>query len=81
MKNEKFVSVEEATSKWFHDAQTTNSSLSIDREMITGEAKEFAIKLGIENFEATNCWFSHFKDRRNISYKKICGKAKSANLS
>ena len=81
MKNAKFVSVEEVTSKWFYDAQTANSSLSIDREMIIGKAKEFATKLGIENFEATNGWFSRFKDRHNISYKKICGEAKSADLS
>ena len=45
--------------------------------ILLAKAEEFEI----ENFKASTGWLECFKERNGITFKKVCGKAKSVNMT
>ncbi|XP_045167549.2 tigger transposable element-derived protein 4-like [Mercenaria mercenaria] len=45
------------------------------------KADQFAESLGIQDFQAKAGWLSRFKDRHNISFRSVCGEAKSVDTN
>ena len=48
--------------------------------MIQEKAIIFAKELNTENFQASDGWLRHWKERNNISFKIISGESKSVTL-
>ena len=45
------------------------------------KADEFSQKFEIENFKASTGWLERFKEWNGIMFKKVCGEAKSVNMT
>ena len=43
--------------------------------MLQGQARAYSVKMGDDDFKASNGWLECFKKRHNISSKEICGEA------
>jgi hypothetical protein len=55
--------------------------LPIGRDLFTEKAEYFAKELGVSDFVPSNGWFSRFKLRYGLAYKRVCGEGKDADLS
>ncbi|XP_051162414.1 tigger transposable element-derived protein 4-like [Leptopilina boulardi] len=53
----------------------------MDGPLLKGKANDFATKLGIKDFSASNGWFQGFKRRHDIVFKKLSGESKSVDVS
>ncbi|XP_052074066.1 tigger transposable element-derived protein 4-like [Mytilus californianus] len=49
--------------------------------MLTTKAEEFAKRLDHPEIKCSNGWLDRFKDRHNITFKKICGEATSVDVN
>ena len=49
--------------------------------ILLAKAEEFAKKLEVENFKASTGWLERFKERNGITFKQVCGEAKSADTA
>ena len=49
--------------------------------ILLAKAEEFSQKLEIENFKASTGWLERFKERNGIAFKKVCGEAKSVDMT
>lgn len=70
-----FEEVENATLKWF--TMVRDANLPASGPVLLSKAEEFASKLGISDFKASTGWLDRFKDRNGITFKKVCGEARS----
>jgi hypothetical protein len=72
----------ERTEKKLYDwiLRARNSNFPVSFEVIVQKAKEIAINLNIENFNASTGWFTLFRQRHNINFLKICGESNGADL-
>ena len=70
--------VEGALSQWFIDARARDIPLS--GPILTEKAADLAKTLGKTDFNPTSGWLSRWKGRNNISYKKLQGEKKDADL-
>ncbi|XP_060065142.1 tigger transposable element-derived protein 6-like [Ylistrum balloti] len=75
----KYEDTETALLKWFTHARDNN--LPVTGPMLKAKAKDLAEKIGEQNFACSTGWLDRFKDRHNISFKKICGEAKSVDIA
>ena len=72
-----FEEVENATLKWF--TMVRDANLPVSGPVLLGKAEEFASKLRISDFKASTGWLDRFKDRNGITFKKVCGEARSVD--
>lgn len=72
-----FPDVEKCLVEWIK--QTLDKNVPIDGILLKEKSKMFAIKLGIQNFSASNGWLEGFKRRHDISFKKAAGESKSVD--
>ena len=70
--------VEGALSQWFIDARARDIPLS--GPILAEKAADLAKTLGKTDFNPTSGWLSRWKGRNNISYKKLHGEKKDADL-
>ncbi|CAH2096716.1 unnamed protein product [Euphydryas editha] len=75
----KFPCLEECLLKWIRQCRGKN--IPIGGFMLKEKAKSFAQSLGIEGFAASEGWLSNFKNRNGITFKKICRKTTSVDVS
>lgn len=59
--------------------QTLDKNIPIDGPLLKEKSKEFATKLGIQNFSASNGWLEGFKRRHDIAFKKAARESKSVD--
>ena len=71
--------LEEALYLWF--LQMENKKVIVSNEMLIEKAKKFGADLKIESFQYSNGWIIRFKNRHNISIKKIHGEAGASNVN
>lgn len=72
-----FSNIEKCLLEWIK--QTLDKNIPIDGPLLKEKSKEFAIKLGIQNFSASNGWLEGFKRRHDIAFKKVAGESKSVD--
>jgi hypothetical protein len=59
---------------WFKEVKK-NKDVTLDGPLMQQQALKFAQYLNNKEFKASNGWLEKFKQRMNISYKKIVGEA------
>lgn len=69
--------VENALSDWF--SMVSNRGVRITGPLLKEKSQELALKLGHENFKATDGWLSRWKTRKEIQFKKAHGEKGSAD--
>ena len=79
MRTANYEDVEHALIKWFKTVRDRN--LPVSGPMLTTKAEEFATRLDHPDFKCSNGWLDRFKERHNITFKKICGEAKSVDTN
>ncbi|CAB3252374.1 unnamed protein product [Arctia plantaginis] len=72
-----FPNIEKCLLEWIK--QTLDKNIPIDEPLLKEKSKEFATKLGIQNFSASNGWLEGFKRRHDIAFKKAAGESKSVD--
>jgi len=70
--------VEAALIKWHRMARDRN--VPISGHMLQSKAIELSEELGVADFKCSLGWLTRFKQRHNISYRVICGEAKSVSV-
>lgn len=70
--------IEEALNEWFK--QIRAKGLMVNGSMLKTKAEEIAERIGHTNFKATEGWFSRWKCRHEIKFKRAHGEKNSANL-
>ncbi|UYV81600.1 hypothetical protein LAZ67_20001670 [Cordylochernes scorpioides] len=74
-----FPEIEEALFRWIRQANAMK--LAINGNILKEKAILLALKMGQDNFEASNGWLDRFKARRNISFKRLHGEAGSVDAN
>uniref|UniRef100_A0A914XFN0 HTH CENPB-type domain-containing protein n=1 Tax=Plectus sambesii TaxID=2011161 RepID=A0A914XFN0_9BILA len=72
-----YEEVDEAVTVWFHQMRAKNAVIS--GLMIQEEAKKFAQKLDIPDFEPSNGWLGRWKTKENVTFHKIQGETGAAD--
>ncbi|XP_054652952.1 tigger transposable element-derived protein 4-like [Dunckerocampus dactyliophorus] len=81
MKLPKNPDVEKALYLWYCDVRKKHPTFPIRRDLLSQKAEQFARDLGVGNFIPSNGWFTRFKQRYNLTYKRVCGEGKDNGLS
>ena len=68
--------LDEALSKWMKVQRSADFPLS--GPLLKVQAEKFAEQCGYSGFVCSNGWLERFKNRHGITFRKICGEAKSA---
>ncbi|XP_033761525.1 tigger transposable element-derived protein 4-like [Pecten maximus] len=71
--------VETALSTWFTDARARD--IPITGPILEGKAKDLASHMKKEDFTPTSGWLSRWKQRNGITYKRICGEKRDADIT
>ena len=58
-----------------------DQNVPVSGPVLLAKAEKFAIKLNIENVKASTGWLDRFKERNGITFKKVCGEAKSVDTT
>ncbi|UYV78956.1 TIGD6 [Cordylochernes scorpioides] len=74
-----FPEIEEALFRWIRQANAMK--LAINGNILKEKAILLALKMGQDNFEASNGWLEKFKVRRNIAFKRLHGEAGSVDAN
>ena len=77
-KESTFAELETVLFTWYQQAQA--SSIPIDGTTLREKAKIIAAQLNINNFSASNCWVSRFKDRHGLIFKKLAGESAEVSV-
>lgn len=73
----KFQDLEEFLAEWFH--QQRSQSIPMDGIVLKIKAREIALRMGYEDFIASNGWISRFQKRQEIHYKKLSGESEAVD--
>ena len=65
--------------KWFTSMKDRKIPLS--GPLLLEKANSFAIQLGITEFKQSTGWLDSFKERHDITFKAMCGEAKSVDTA
>ncbi len=79
LRKSKYEEIDAAVLKWFRIARKT--SISISGQIIRDQALDFASKLGITGFNASEGWLTRFKERNNIVFGSVSGESASVDQS
>ena len=79
VRKSKYPELEKCLIKWF--TQEREKKIPLSGPILQSKAKEFADRLQISNFEATNGWFDGFKKRHGIIFKNVCGESGAVNVN
>lgn len=71
--------LDEALLKWMKVQRSEDFPVS--GPLLKVQAEKLAAQLGYAGFACSNGWIDRFKNRHGISFGKICGEAKSANMA
>ena len=71
--------LDEMIFEWFCNLRSNN--LPITGSIIQEKAAQFAVRLGYEDFKASDGWLNRFKNRHNIKEKPICGEGASVSMA
>lgn len=63
--------LEDALVMWIKQVRSQNLPLS--GPIIAAKAREFATKMALEEFSASDGWLSRFKERHGLTFKTVCG--------
>ncbi|UYV61164.1 hypothetical protein LAZ67_1003664 [Cordylochernes scorpioides] len=74
-----FPEIEEALCRWIRQANAMK--LAINGNILKEKAILLALKMGQDNFKASNGWLEKFKARRNIAFKQLHGEAGSVDAN
>ncbi|UYV67750.1 TIPRL [Cordylochernes scorpioides] len=74
-----FPEIEEALFRWIRQANAMK--FAINGNILKEKAILLALKMGQDNFEASNGWLEKFKARRNIAFKRLHGEAGSVDAN
>ncbi|UYV83541.1 Transposase [Cordylochernes scorpioides] len=74
-----FPEIEETLFRWIRQANAMK--LAINGNILKEKAILLALKMGQDNFEASNGWLEKFKARRNIAFKQLHGEAGSVDAN
>ncbi|UYV74882.1 hypothetical protein LAZ67_12001658 [Cordylochernes scorpioides] len=74
-----FPEIEEALFRRIRQANAMK--LAINGNILKEKAILLALKMGQDNFEASNGWLEKFKARRNIAFKRLHGEAGSVDAN
>ncbi|UYV68316.1 MFI2 [Cordylochernes scorpioides] len=74
-----FPEIEEALFRWIRQANAMK--LAINGNILKEKAILLALKMGQDNFEASNGWLEKFKARNNIAFKRLHGEAGSVDAN
>ncbi|XP_063243689.1 tigger transposable element-derived protein 4-like [Bacillus rossius redtenbacheri] len=77
VKDSTFKELESLLYEWFICARSSN--LPINGNVLREKAKVIALRLGIDDFSASNGWIDRFRQRHNVVYKVVCGESKSVD--
>lgn len=77
LRSAEYPELENCISTWIK--QVRNKNIPISGPMIKEKAREFASKLSIDNFSASNGWLEGFKRRNDIVFKNICGESNAVD--
>ncbi|KAK9731551.1 CENP-B N-terminal DNA-binding domain [Popillia japonica] len=75
----KELQVEGDLMEWFREKRARN--VPISGPILKQKAEEIAERRGKSDFKATNGWFCRWKNRNQVSFKKIQGEAKDADIT
>ena len=70
----RYDQIDQALMLWFTEIRN-NHNVPISGNLLKSKAKDFASKLGIKDFTASNGWLDRFKKRNNLIYKTISGES------
>lgn len=56
---------------WLMEARASN--INVSGPILQEKARQEALRMGVENFQASNGWLSKFKSRWNLTTLKVCG--------
>ncbi|KAK9679394.1 Tc5 transposase DNA-binding domain [Popillia japonica] len=65
--------------EWFREKRARN--VLISGPILKQNAEQIAERRGKSEFKATNGWFCRWKNRNQVSFKKIQGEAKDADIT
>ncbi|KAL1480017.1 hypothetical protein MTO96_051392 [Rhipicephalus appendiculatus] len=71
--------LEKALVKWL--LQSRSSAINTDGTILKEKADLVALRLGIDDFKASNGWLDRFKKHNNIVYSRSCGESSSVDVS
>ncbi|XP_042899743.2 tigger transposable element-derived protein 4-like [Parasteatoda tepidariorum] len=71
--------LDEALLKWMKVQRSAD--LPVSGPILKVQAEKFAEQFGYSEFVCSNGWIDRFKVRHGITFGKICGEAKSANMA
>ncbi|XP_043469542.1 tigger transposable element-derived protein 4-like [Leptopilina heterotoma] len=73
-----FSDVENCLLEWIKEIRDKN--IPMDGPLLKEKARDFATKIGIQDFSASNGWFEGFKRRHDIVFKTLSGESKSVDV-
>ncbi|XP_062606705.1 tigger transposable element-derived protein 6-like [Saccostrea cucullata] len=76
MRTATYKDTDQAVLQWFKTARDQN--VPVSGPLLIAKAQEFASQLGDE-FKCTTGWLERFKERHNITFKRVCGESKAVN--
>lgn len=72
-----FKELEEVLFSWYQQARA--SGIPVDGTILKEKATQISLRLGVENFSASNGWAARFKERHGLIFKKVCGESAGVN--
>lgn len=69
--------VNKAVTMWFQGMRSKNAVIT--GPMICERAKQFAVSMKVDGFEANDGWLHRWKKNQNIAFRKICGEKAAAD--
>lgn len=71
LRHAKHPEMENALISWIKEMRSQDVPLS--GPIITAKAADFALRLNIEDFTASDGWFHRFRERHELVFRRVCG--------
>ena len=70
--------LDNAVHRWF--VQVRETKLPVTSHLLKEKAEKFAAAFGLDDFQCSNGWIDHFKQRHDLKFKSLSGKKGEVNL-